>query len=113
MIDRKFTKLNKILFFVSGAEDQFLDFYQENISKIPEIDVTVLWAGRVLPEWLRKINEHKTYPNLHIQAKERSLIYGENWSDYDLVILSLGFYVEIENTSLFQQQLPSVLILRK
>lgn len=113
LIDRKFTKLNKILFFVSGAEDQFLDFYQENISKIPEIDVTVLWAGRVLPEWLRITNEHKTYPNLHIQAKERSLIYGENWSDYDLVILSLGFYVEIENTSLFQQQLPSVLILRK
>ncbi|AOP36633.1 transporter [Leptospira tipperaryensis] len=113
LIDRKFTKLKKILFFVSGIEDKFLESYQENISKIEDAEVTVLWTGRILPDWLKELNEIKTFPNIRIFAKERSLIYGENWSDYDLVILSLGFYVEIENTSLFQQQLPSVLILRK
>ncbi|MBM9578136.1 cation:proton antiporter [Leptospira sp. 201903070] len=113
LIDRKFTKLNKILFFVSSVEDRFLEVYQENISKLSDSDVTVLWTGRVLPEWLKDANERIKSPNFRILARERSLIYGENWSDYDLVILSLEFYVEIENTSLFQQQLPSVLILKK
>lgn len=113
LIDRDFKRLKKILFFVSSIEDRFLESYLKEVSNADHTEITALWAGRILPEWMKPFNaDPEAKSNVRLVAKERSLIYGEDWSEYDLVVISLGFYGEIENTGLFQQ-LPSVLILKR